>query len=345
MTEVSPRGRIPLSRARTARLNGGSATRPARGGDRGDDHERAALSMTARSWRKGIAITLVGGCLVTGAAQAFNTIGGPFGSKWDNAAHGTGAVVTWSFMTPGVALSSDPALGSWSGTNSLGTGNAFDIRKKIDDAHGAGAFDAAVRRAFATWAAAANLQFIEVADSGAPMAGATTPDIRIGAFHFAPNDFAGGVGFGPPGTDDLFPDALAGDLALNDLNRFVIAPGPEGTALPTDNGIYLNDVEGLLLHEIGHTLGLAHSDVNNGVMCGFVFPGDVFDGSTCDYTHINRQLEPDDLAGIHAIYGVAVPAAQARRVPLPPAALLAAALLFGAVGADATRRRTQRAHP
>jgi Matrixin len=274
-------------------------------------------------------IIVLFGCLIlTTNVWSFNTFGqNNFGSKWDAPQFGTGAVVTWSFMTPGVALSNNPALSAWSGTNSLGTGNSDDIRKKIDTVFGTGAFDAAVHRAFATWAAAANLQFVEVADSGAPMAGSTTPDIRIGTFHFAPGDFAGAAGFGPPGNDNSFPDALAGDLALNDLNRFVIATGTEGTALPTDNGIYLNDVEGLLLHEIGHTLGLGHSNVNAGVMCGYIFPGDVFNGSTCDYAHVNHQLDTDDRAGITTIYGASLVGNSSQQVPLP----LMAQVLLGLV--------------
>jgi hypothetical protein len=222
-----------------------------------------------------------------------------------------------------VGLSAIPPLSAWSGTNTLGSGDPdFDLRVKIDAEFGTGAFDAAVERAFATWAAAADVRFVQVEDSGADMAGSTTPDLRIGAFHFAPGDFAGGAGFGPPGDDLHFPDALAGDLALNDLNRFTIAAGPEGSAIPTDMGVYLNDVEGLLLHEIGHTLGLAHSDVVAGVMCGYVFPGDVFDGSACDYTHVNHELDPDDVAGIQLLYGL--PPAP---VPGAPVWLLGPALL------------------
>ena len=100
------------------------------------------------------------GCLLLATnGWSFNTFGqNNFGSKWDAPQFSTGAVVTWSFMTPGVALSNNPALSNWSGTNSLGTGNNDDIRKKIDSIFGAGAFDAAVHSAFATWAAAANLQ-------------------------------------------------------------------------------------------------------------------------------------------------------------------------------------------
>ena len=52
------------------------------------------------------------------------------------------AIITWSFMTPGVALG-PLAPPAWSGTNSLGSGAANDIRVIIDNVHGAGAFDAA----------------------------------------------------------------------------------------------------------------------------------------------------------------------------------------------------------
>jgi hypothetical protein len=270
-----------------------------------------------------------------GLALGFDTIGDGFGSKWDDPVHGTAAVVTWSFMTPGVGLGPTPPVAGWSGTNTLGSGDAdLDPRAKIDAEFGAGAFDAAVERAFATWAAAADVRFVRVDDSGADLAGSTSPDLRIGAFHFAPGDLAGGAGFGPPGDDLHFPDALAGDLALNDQSRFTVATGPEGSPLPTDQGAYLNDVEGLLLHEIGHTLGLAHSDVVAGVMCGYVFPGDVFDGSLCDYAHVNHELDADDVAGIRAIYGL--PAAP---VPGPPAWLLGPALLATGMHALARRRR------
>jgi hypothetical protein len=266
--------------------------------------------------------------------SGYDTFGDGYGSKWDDPQFGTGAVVTWSFATTGVGLASNPAIAHLSGINTLGGGDpAWDIRYKIDAEFGAGAFDAAVRRALDTWAAAADLVFVEVADSGASFAGSTAPDIRIGAFHFPEGDFAGGAAWGPPGDDLQFPDALAGDLALNDRNRFTIASGPEGSPLPTDEGIYLNDVEGLVLHEIGHALGLGHSDVIDGVMCGYVFPGDVFDGSACDYTQVNHVLDPDDAAGIREIYGPAAPP-----VPLSPVAGVVLGAVLAASGARASIR-------
>ena len=71
-----------------------------------------------------------------------------WGSKWDNPVWPNGATITWSYMTPGVGLGPS-APPSWSGTNSLGSGSPTDLRVKIDAVHGAGAFNAAVQRAFA----------------------------------------------------------------------------------------------------------------------------------------------------------------------------------------------------
>ena len=94
-----------------------------------------------------------------------------------------------------------------------------------------------------------------------------------------------------------------------------------------------------MLHEIGHALGLGHSDVIAGVMCGYVFPGDVFDGSACDYTHVN-PFALHDVAGIRAIYGPAAPA-----VPLSPVAGVVLGGLLAAYGArEASRARRLRSH-
>lgn len=252
-----------------------------------------------------VAAILVTAFLLPSPTSACSVYGKGWGSKWDNPVWPNNATITWSFMTPGVGLGPSAPPG-WSGTNSLGSGSPSDLRVKIDAIHGAGAFNAAVQRAFNKWAAAANLTFVKVADQGGNFGTVTAPDIRIGAFSFGVGDFSGAAGFGPPGNDVNFPDALSGDIAFNSLNNFNIDPGAEGAPLQTGpGGLYLNDIEGLLIHEIGHTLGIGHSADTTAVLCGYQSPN--FNGSACDYTHVNRILTADDLNAVRNIYGPAPP--------------------------------------
>lgn len=235
-------------------------------------------------------------------ANGDQTLSNP--QKWGPHTWGTGASITWSFMTDGVT-SNEPG---YNDPNTLST-----FRTNIDNIYGNGAFNNAVTNAFATWSAAANITFVQTTDSGGNFAGAFTPDIRIGAFTFS-DSCCGGAGYGPPGNS-AFPDALAGDLALNSLASFKIYPYQEGQ--PYQPGDFANDLQSLLVHEIGHTLGLAHPEndgiqgnENNAIMCVL---------ASCDAsTHLRRQLGTDDIAGVQFIYGAPV------AVPLP-----AAIWLFG----------------
>jgi Matrixin len=222
------------------------------------------------------------------------------------------------------------------GTSSIGA-----LRSSIDSAYGSGAFNAAVQRAFNTWTTAANLKFVQVADNGAAFAGTTAIDIRIGAYAFN-GGFEGGVGYGPPGNDLFFPDPLAGDIAFAANNNFQIASGAEGALLPRPGGAYSNDIEGLMLHELGHALGLGHSTNPYAVMCGYV--NSAFDGSACHYELINRQLDADDIAGMQFLYGASL-VSQAGDAPLPAwAAMLLGMLLLATLGwhAPSSARSRQR---
>jgi hypothetical protein len=95
------------------------------------------------------------------------------------------------------------------------------------------------------------------------------------------------------------------DIALYEgNNRFYT-----GGAGCTGTGLYLED---LVVHEFGHGLGLGHSDASGATMAAWM-------PSYCDMTQMT--LEPDDIAGIEALYpgGSSSPSSPpAESAPPPP---------------------------
>ena len=225
------------------------------------------------------------------------TFGNGYGSKWDNPEFGTPAIVTWGFMPDGTTVDSKFGISS----EISGGSKISQMQATYDATYGAGAYLTAIKNALATWEPAANITFVgPISDPhpGAPLpsgaTGATTPDIRIGAFNAVAGSgfsFVGGVGFGPPGNDLFFPDAFAGDIMFNLAAGFIRAPGNEGDPI-TQFG---NDLENLTLHELGHAaIGLGHPDQG---------PGDVMYVGPGAVDVINRQLSADDIAGAQFVYG------------------------------------------
>ncbi len=137
----------------------------------------------------------------------------------------------------------------------------------------------AVRNAFNTWAAAGvGLSFTEVGL-------ANNPDIRIEWRQAADpdNSMVGNViahADFPPGCS-IIVNTLPLPLHYDDQeHQWVIGLAANGL-----------DIETVTLHEIGHLLGLQHTNVSGSVMFPMV---------STNFTL--RGLQPDDLAGIRSLY-------------------------------------------
>jgi hypothetical protein len=151
-----------------------------------------------------------------------------------------------------------------------------------------GQLHAAIEEALGLWAGFAPLNFVEVTDSGPPpddidYPTATHPQIRFG-HHFIDGDFAPDVlahAYFPPHPE--FTDGLNGDVHFDNGNTWTLDP---------DTGV---DILEVLVHELGHSLGLDHEEVVTAIMNPFY--GGRYDGLETAF------LFADDIAGIRAIYG------------------------------------------
>ena len=240
--------------------------------------------------------------LQSSTAQAYNTFpfflpGGETGYlKWgDNHAGTPGGVVTWSLMPDGTTLA--PTAPNYI----HGTSNLTSVFNQVG---GQTTALALIQSALDNWSHVANVQFQYVGvDDGTPFdapyaPGQTLGNIRIGAFEI--DGFSAAVGYAAPPNGGT---TLEGDVILNsraDIS-FYNAPGAEGELydiFPPGGGFFRNEFQGLLTHELGHALGLAHTDVAPAIMA----PG-VYDPENDGRIPINRIPDPDDVAGIQFLYG------------------------------------------
>ncbi|MDJ0357614.1 matrixin family metalloprotease [Paenarthrobacter sp. PH39-S1] len=139
-----------------------------------------------------------------------------------------------------------------------------------------------IRGAFDRWSAAAPLHITEKAG------GSGDGDIRVGFYagdhgDGYPFDGSGTAAgnilahcFYPPGPGD---NGIGGDCHFDEAETWSTNLPPAGTDLPT-----------VALHELGHGLGLNHSEVKDSVMYAY-------------YGGARRELTADDIAGIRSIYG------------------------------------------
>lgn len=176
------------------------------------------------------------------------------GTKWGGGPLGTpGGVVTWSIASGGLGIERFRVPG----TTSVDPESFLTID-----------FEEIIREAFADWSAVADIEFLQVADVDAAAGSslAETPEIRI-FFGTIGASFDGFAFFPPPNGG-----AIAGDVLFDNIDRY-----------NTDTGYF----KGLVLHEIGHALGLDHVDI-----VAIMNPDIVV-----------QELQQDDIDGIRQVYG------------------------------------------
>jgi predicted Zn-dependent protease len=161
------------------------------------------------------------------------------------------------------------------------TNLTFAFEDGTNDVAGSAEFQA-MRNAFATWAAAVPVTFTETATN-------QNPDITI---DWRPADDPDHSMVGGVLAHADFPPACG--VVTNTLPKPVHFDDSEHQwVVGTAAGSF--DVETVGLHELGHILGLQHSDVAGSVM----FP-------TVSSNSTKRALTADDLGGIRELYPVSV---------------------------------------
>ncbi len=170
-------------------------------------------------------------------------------------------VITISFMPDGTNLG-----GVSSNLNSAFNGNPNLVGWQTE-----------ILRAAQTWAAATDINFVVVSDSGADFGSGsyqqgspTIGDIRIGGYDFGSSSLAGAY---YPAPDNNY--SASGDIEFNTATGFNI-----GTTY---------DLFTVAVHEFGHALGLDHSTTTAAQMYS-------------SYTGLKSTLHSDDTAGIRNIY-------------------------------------------
>ena len=178
-----------------------------------------------------------------------------FGVPWHHADH-----LTLSFVPDGTQVAGTPS----------------DLFRTLDAQQSPAAWQQEILRAFQTWAVNADVNFALTSDGGEPLGvpGPDQGDPRFGDIRIAAVPMASDVLSISVPHDPFLSGTWSGDILLNSAAPSI---GQADTLFP------------VLLHEVGHVLGLDDSPDPASVM----------------FSNVNHQttLAPEDIAAVQAIYG------------------------------------------
>jgi hypothetical protein len=100
---------------------------------------------------------------------------------------------------------------------------------------------------------------------------------------------------------DLSGHIVGAHIIVNAHNYTWHRGGFGGVALPEQSGIRDANLDTVILHELGHALGLDHSDKNLSALVGPVMAGDPPTMNATIYPN-SGTLHNDDIAGIRSLY-------------------------------------------
>ena len=158
------------------------------------------------------------------------------GEKWGDSRQGTpGGVVTWSIVPPG-------ASGVATGFELPGSDITVDGQDIVP-------FNLAraLEVAFNTWSEVADIEFVQVADDGAPVTQGDAADIRVAFGEIDGEDDILAFAFFPV-NQEFEGDEFEGDILFDADETFFFSFRDQ----------FLNTA----IHEIGHSIGLEHIDRN-----------------------------------------------------------------------------------
>jgi hypothetical protein len=213
----------------------------------------------------------------------------------------------WSHQVPG-----QPLTLTYSYRNMFDGGLRMVDGAPLPESYIRGAIEEALLR----WAEVVPIHFVEVEDDHAPFTGSNYTSGQFGQIRFSHRYINGpDVPGEPPKAKALayFPSGggnLAGDVFFDNGDPW----SPQGT-------IAVPDILGAAIHEVGHTLGLGHTNVADANMYWTFLRTS---GLGTSYLHA------DDIAGIRLVYGMGVGSVTplATAVPEPASLVLVVAAAF-----------------